>query len=818
MGYFFIDSIPHDAEYYPRGEFLLCYPTGNDQYDIDRLLNTVQVLDTRLTHDDLSKISESQFRPEIESLFEVVDKVETSEHKDVLLSLSLFRMHSPLSTTDKRFDAYLDGLKLRIQEIRKNHRDTHKIRVYVGNDIWDLLHREGLFESKDVEFYRMKDSSKRTEIGVLWRFLALDDYRYPFVSIEETDGHGFWEDGEWCTDDRSFRLKNLSVLKHDFESPVIDPHMRAMLLPFPPAEVHLEGNAMNAPCPLFFWAADNRLSDPLYMPRLSEFVQFGSPTLIRGPRRLPFENIGKLLCHHFQRDNTRIVYNPDLNIWTNMQERHPNLNFRFIDDHWLFHLTRVADTIFVLAIDEVERCHTELDRYGNDWFLKRMYDDLIEDGTDICVEDIGMDGTYTIKATDFTTTRFPLDWDRATVNRMRLAVSKQNDLVRHLTGFFVDRFSDGAQFVRQTDFVLQYETLTELINNLQMVDPRVNHEDIPVLESTRSEYLRLFEIDDKIESQHRGDALCSLCIFEQPQVRRREPFSWFLEGLVHHINRYRDVQSNHKLRVYVGYDAWNTLHGAHIFDDAPHVDFIRMRQSCANAMIGTLWRLLAFDDYDYEFVYLDDTDKRVALDEHGNKVDIEPLLVDNEILERRFSGLKDEVHIASALSTGVKDLPGNFFVEYPHASVLDVLNQPTPFHHIFAPDTYYQTQIFDLTRGPLRMPFDSVVPFLCAMLDKSPKHIVFDRNSNSYSSFNEVMSCGNAYAPEEGFAFFMSKLLNIKAWFREDSIAWLRALMERYGNRCFYRRIHEQLISDGNHLMRGNEGVEAFSFDDLSEV
>ena len=40
-------------------------------------------------------------------------------------------------------------------------------------------------------------------------------------------------------------------------------------------------------------------------------------------------------------------------------------------------------------------------------------------------------------------------------------------------------------------------------------------------------------------------------------------------------------------------------------------------------------------------------------------------------------------------------------------------------------------------------------------------------------------------------------------------------IMTRYGPKNFFRRIHEQMIGEGNILTCGNQGVDDFSFEQL---
>ena len=231
--------------------------------------------------------------------------------------------------------------------------------------------------------------------------------------------------------------------------------------------------------------------------------------------------------------------------------------------------------------------------------------------------------------------------------------------------------------------------------------------------------------------------------------------------------------------------------------------------------MGLLWRLLAFDDYDYEYVYIEDSDDRMAILPGGKRIPLEPLLVDNHILERRMtvSGSDKSVHIASALSINAKDKRGDFFV--PIDVDISKVNVPTPIKQIFAPYTYYETAILTVTRGPRRLPFKSIIPVLCKVLSAPLTHRVNHNPSGKWTLFNALVSPLQDTAMDESWVFYMSKLMDIKMWMRPESMVCIENITKRYGENNFFQRIHEQMIAEGNILTCGNQGVDDFSFEQL---
>ena len=790
MMQFLINEVPDGAEYCRRSDFLHAFPLGDDQFDMDRLLNGVQVVDTRLTESDLETIDQSEPRPEYARFFEIVDRQDSKKRGEALCSITIFKLNQEIGTTGKTFDVYLNGLKAKIHYFR-HESPNQKLRVYAGYNTWDILHGEGILEADDVDFVRMKDSSAWTEIGTFWRFLAFDDYDYPFVYISETDGHGKFVDGKWTVDKKGHWGCNLEFLEAGVAG---DMHMATKILPTPAPETR-EGSIPEA-FPLFFWVEDYRLSDSLFMHRLSEYTQSATPEMLRGPKRLPFSSIAKILCHHFARGDERIIYHPESNLWTNIRERHPNLNFRYIDDHWLFHLTKILRVKYVIHTDEFIELNYQFERYGENWFVKRLFDDLV-----------GNDNLFVLKNAEDKGDLFSLSYSERQDH-----INESKDMKEWL--FFVDKFLNYSNYCSPSKFYHKLSDSALLPNEIQMMDTRFTEKDLERINdavSFDSPFNRIFNIKDRQDSKKRGEALCSTNIWQSRDGWAMQPFSDYLDGLKNRIHHYRKVQPEQKLRVYVGNNTWDILHKEKVLE-ADDVDFVRMGISSESSIVGLLWRLLAFDDYEYEYVYVEDSDDRTTLLPNGKRIPVEPLLITKEVLERRMSvpGGNRTVHVASALSVGAKDKDGDFFV--PLDVDVEKHNVPTPIKQIYAPHTYYETSILSLTRGSRRLPFE-IVRVLCECLSRPTTHFLYHNPTDCWTLFTALMSPLQDTAMDESWAFYMSKLIDIKMWIRPESMGYVENFFKKYGENNFFQRIHEQMVIDGNILACGDQGVEDFSFE-----
>jgi len=788
MGNFLIDGLPPDAVYTTRDKFV------ND-VDETTLVNTVQMVDPRFTLEDIARIEQSEPAAHLARFFEIEEKIESKKRAECLHSFSLFKMESEdgRSTTGKRFEDYVDGLIAWLNFFDRQPR--HKLRVYVGNSAWDALHQAGAF-TRSADFYKMKDSSANTEIGTFWRFLAFDDYDYEYVWIRETDAYGEMVDDEWKMDTESISLVLYDDYKSHLDSGAF--YFQSELIGTIPFESR-NGSIPQA-YPLLFWADDNRLSSPLYIHRLSEYVQSASPSLMRGTNRLLFSDISKMFCEFFRQNGEREIYRDGL--WTNVRDRHPNLNFRYIDEHWLFMLTKVMPVAwkFRLGLTEME---LQRKKYGDSWFLRRLFDDLHDDGNTFLHSSLPGYVFYS-----------PVEKTVNALSERELFFIPPSEMP------FTDHY-EYAHINNICDIARDEKKYDEFVNRVQIIDPRWTQSDLGRVNNAKASRLaEMFNIRDKIEPSRRGDILCSICLFSwEDTLWQRIPFREYFDGLKERIRIFRDEMPNQTLRVYVANDLWDMLHKENIFE-AKHVEFVRMTHSSRASRFGMLWRQLAFDDYNYEYVYLEDTDPH-RKDGDGNL--IEELRVNTEILERMFSCEKRdfEPQIVSSLSFN-QDLNFNLFYENKAEPIEHdgetILNGMRHLWHMISPENYYKTQILTMARGPKRLPFDNIVNIFSEVLfnQTDTYEIVcigapFDQDYMSHVT--DIMPTLQSHEIGESWVFYLSKLMDIKMWIEPRHLELIEKGFARYGEHFFWKRIQDQMLLDGNYLACGDQGVEPFAFE-----
>ena len=353
MGRFFIDAIPIDAEF--------CDPS-----DFHGSLDEIMFLDTRLRLSDVDHLASSSH---CANLFEIKDEIKGSRKAKVLLSLCLYNLDFSKKHRSRPFEMYLNGVKQWIDYMESDDGQSEMLRVYVADDCWDVLYAEGVLKHEKFDFVRMRLSSKHTYLGTLWRYLAFDDYKYEYVYIEETDGHNYLgDDGQWHL---RYRIKGYGVTRFEklpknyhFYTSVLEPPQSAQ-------DNTMPGNLSN-----FI-----RL---VTLPgNLSNFIRLVTPHLTRCGKRIPV-SIKSLMAWNLSMTEVLEAYLPSQNIWTRLAAR-PHLRKAY-DGYFNFPISKITQSYLRLFPDWTTLRELYLSR-GDDWYYKRMCDDLCAEGNTIVAYD-----------------------------------------------------------------------------------------------------------------------------------------------------------------------------------------------------------------------------------------------------------------------------------------------------------------------------------------------------------------------------------------------------------------------------------------------
>ena len=384
---FLIQQIPPNAKYVDQYNLVEAYPTGAknddgmDQFDMPQLLNEIQVVDPRIKAAELEGLQSPN--PSVSSLFDVEDMQLSSKGADALCSFSLFKGEGGVAENKlvygRTWRDYVDGLRHWIDFYKENF-PNQKIRVYVANDMWDELHKQGILQSKDVDFIKMVHSDNGTLVGILWRYLALDDYNFEYVYAEDIDANGAFKDNYKFI--HRWQIKNsIQGLEKRLHRPYGGPAQLAQPVAVRPNEFVnypvSDASYNRSPELLFFLHSDK---GRVLTHDIGTFCMSWGNWMVRGPRKLPCSII-PLICRDFLRDPTLQIYNPSKAHWSRFYQSERVLVSYGPDDVFPFYLTRILDIKYSLFQNRVEVLQAIYKFYGEDCFLLRLYKQLVEEGT-----------------------------------------------------------------------------------------------------------------------------------------------------------------------------------------------------------------------------------------------------------------------------------------------------------------------------------------------------------------------------------------------------------------------------------------------------
>ena len=175
-GIFYLDKIPDSARYLRTEEFSV----------LPNMYENIHMLDPRwnsLNTETPSYINE---------FFEVTDIASNAQSKHKwICGFSVFFLKYTLEsqtehqerTTSEKHEQLIQGVRSLI-EFPDRCPET-LLRFYVSPDAWERLAEEGLLHAKGVEFYKMAYPSEDSQLGAIWRMMALFDKDFSWAI--ETD-------------------------------------------------------------------------------------------------------------------------------------------------------------------------------------------------------------------------------------------------------------------------------------------------------------------------------------------------------------------------------------------------------------------------------------------------------------------------------------------------------------------------------------------------------------------------------------------------------------------------------------------------------
>ena len=341
---FFIPDIPKSASYVDQEYF----------FDIDRqvLLSSLQMVDTAFSDLDYAP------NPLFDEFYEIKDVQQAKSKKPVLCSICIFKQQRNYHQKPHGFDGYLQGLKERIRLFSET--DDQTLRVYVGDNIWDLLYKEGVLRAKHVDFVRMSCSSNQSHIGLKWRSLAYDDFDYDYVYIDDTDVMS-----------HNTNLSRISLQIGDFEHHFNghpDVHFHSYLAPPHDDKQGLFYDYLTFDKPLF--------TNAFFVGDITNYLAFHTLDIIRSPKRFPFESIVPLLRLCYPASGTIYLCDPCREVWTMISSINSRHTFYYAGEGFFLYFLRHHLKYRLEWI----RDHYSQFKYDDKSLLWRIRNQLIDDG------------------------------------------------------------------------------------------------------------------------------------------------------------------------------------------------------------------------------------------------------------------------------------------------------------------------------------------------------------------------------------------------------------------------------------------------------
>ena len=174
-----IDKIPNSSTYAIPFLFF-------KDLDSDAFSKRAQVEDMRWDMARIEQIIQADLENDFGKMLKIKEAQYSQFDREILCSVCLYKPKYQFKDT---WEYYYNYLKNRIHDFANNHEEygDQKLRCYVGDSCWDILHRDGVLEANHVDFIRMFDSSEYSYVGQKWRALAYDDFDYRGVYVADTD-------------------------------------------------------------------------------------------------------------------------------------------------------------------------------------------------------------------------------------------------------------------------------------------------------------------------------------------------------------------------------------------------------------------------------------------------------------------------------------------------------------------------------------------------------------------------------------------------------------------------------------------------------
>lgn len=289
MNNFYIDRLPDRCDYLPPYLF----------FKQPRFEANLQIIDNRWTATEIQEIIGSTMSNRYSDFFEVINiesNVDGSENW--VCGFSVFFLKNALNEaqrhreTPETHQKLINGVETLINHLDRSEETV--LRFYVSPEAWEAIAARGLFNQEHTQFYKMRHASEASQVGTMWRLLALDDSDYEYAI--ETD---VAPDEEWI-------FPRITDWGH-----------REFLKRLSPDRFYIAGEVQVYEYRPDASKLEERTSVVEY-PNLTRFDHLTAGGIITIPRKMPC--LVPLFCKYLEISSDLTIFNCEFHTWTNLRQ------------------------------------------------------------------------------------------------------------------------------------------------------------------------------------------------------------------------------------------------------------------------------------------------------------------------------------------------------------------------------------------------------------------------------------------------------------------------------------------------------------------
>ena len=286
MNDFYIDNLPSQCHYISPHMF----------FQQENIEANLQIVDDRWDTETVETLLRSPIAPGYSDFFEVVDiESSVSGDEEWVVGFSLFFLKhtlDPQHTHRETVEAHqklIDGVRFLIEHPERSVNSV--LRFYVSEEAWEAVAAQGLMGREHTQFYKMAYPSEDSQVGTMWRLLALCDKDYKYAT--QTD----------IAPDEAWIIPRITDWGHD--------QLLKRLSDFP-----IAGEIQTLQ-----YRTEKEVITSAYTYPNSQLTRFDHLTpggIVTRPSEIP--NLVPLFCKFLETSSTLTIFNCESNRWTKFKQ------------------------------------------------------------------------------------------------------------------------------------------------------------------------------------------------------------------------------------------------------------------------------------------------------------------------------------------------------------------------------------------------------------------------------------------------------------------------------------------------------------------